>query len=250
MFWKKTVYLFLLCVLIGFLINAASPKTSWETISNSDGIIVSRRIHPGTDMQEMKGVGKINVKLPKMIALLSDSNSMPYWIEGCIKSKLLKRNFTEDSFDMEINEYVQTLWGENELPWPFQNRDYVLEAKLSFVPPAEGKKESLIITSTAIRSDEVPKNEKLVRIEKMRVEFIISPTDDQDVLEMQFLVLLDPGGHIPTWLSDLVARHMPLKTFQKIRKLVEKPDYDRKIEKLVIHHMSELSKKYNLSIPH
>ena len=143
-------------------------KFKWERIIKQSGITVYRREDPKSNMFEFKGQGIIKAEIPKIIALLQDVKLMPKWVEGCKRAKLLYKNFDENSYNMRIKDYRMIIYGENKVPWPLSNRDYILRGRIAY----SKKRDAAYINLLNTKHKKMPPKKGIVRMNFMRIKLM------------------------------------------------------------------------------
>ena len=217
---------------------SALTAADWELINNEDGIKVYRKEDPNSNMFEFKGQGVVYADAARVITFLTDIGLMTEWVDGCKKAKMLERNFTEKSYDMSVNQFYMIVYGENSVPWPLQNRDYILKGKISY----DAKRDQALINLKDTKHAKMPPQSGLVRMNFMKVRLTLKPIKNDKYTWVQIYVHLDPGGVIPAWAVNFISKSVPYKTIKKLRKLVKREKYNKEMEKLIVHHILQLRK--------
>ncbi len=215
----------------------SSPKieTHWEVLKQSDGITVSRHQQLGKSILSFKGRGKVEGSLVRLVNIMTDVSKMPAWIDGCIKAQIVRKNFTAKSFDMNADEFQMTIWGENFLPWPLNNRDYVLSGSIDW--SVEGS--DLIATISLVKDKAVrmPPADGVIPMKDMNSQLILRESSQhKDEIDVEMIVTVDPGGVLPAWASNIVASSFPHKTIMSLRRLMQQNAYDQQMENLIQYH--------------
>lgn len=224
------------------LLYAEQP---WKKISHQDGIEVYRRETAYSNIYEFKGTGVVEASIPKIVALITDTSLMPYWVNTCISAKVVEKNYDYDSFDKEVNEYYKIIYAEHNAPWPLKNRDYVFKAHLEYMPSQNGIGEQIVVESRNIKYDGIPPQPGKVRMPLMHSSMRLINMDDAETPKtmIDFKIQMDPGGIIPNWVANLVSKNIPHKTIMRLRKIILREDYDTQIEKLIDYHVDRLHSK-------
>jgi hypothetical protein len=225
-----------LAVLLLLMATQTLSASEWELITRSgDGIAVFRRTDPDSDMFEFKGHGTLDAPIGKVITILQDIALMEKWVEGCSEAKMIKRNYTAQSFDKKINQYWSILYGVNAAPWPISDRDYVLKGRISYDP----KRDAAYINLRDVKGVR-PEQSGKVRMNFMKVRVTLRPVAKDKKTWIQLYVHVDPAGLIPAWAVNFVTKNVPLQSIRKLKKFVKRNDYDKEMEKLVNHHIEKL----------
>jgi hypothetical protein len=238
----------LLFTVLSVSLLAGPAATSWELVMNDkdEGIKVYRRLFPGSSIYEFQGIGEVKAPAPKLIALFADVDYMKNWTEGLSESRLLERNFDAKNRTGDFRTFYQTFYGRLDLPWPLEDRDFVVKANMSYKPARRQQPELIMIYTDTISLDSVPVKKGVVRLPAMKIVCELIPIGDQlQHTSMKFTVHTDPAGHIPVWLVNFLSQQMPYQTIQKIRKLVLQENWDKEIEKLIYYHYERRKELYS-----
>ena len=209
----------------------------WQRVDEAEGVTVYRRQAPESRFVEFRGVGEVDAPIPKIIAMMADVSHMPDWIFGCIQGELIERNFNEDELNRKPTDYHQIIYGVNTLPWPLRNRDYVLKASVSFIPRTEQEPFRVILATHTVEHRLKPPTSERVRMPQMHTTIVFTPLDSALTRTLvDFSVTTDPGGLIPDWVTNFATRNIPRKTIASLREFTKSSTYNRKMEKLVLHH--------------
>ena len=227
---KKLYFIFFIC-------SSALFADNWKLILSKDGVKVYSSATAGSNFYRFKGTGVINAPASKVFTIIQDVSKVTQWVEGSKNVKLLDKNFTAKSYDMKISQYYQVLYGQNSTPWPFQDRDYILKGRVNY----NAKEDAAYIHLKNISLKSIPRKKDITRMKEMVVNFKIKPLENNKCA-IEFIVMVDPGGYIPAWAVNFMAKNEPLKTIRKLRKLARSENYDKEIEKLVLFHMKNLRK--------
>ncbi|MEK6780756.1 MAG: START domain-containing protein [Bacteroidota bacterium] len=123
-----------------------------------------------------------------------------------------------------INAHIVERKSESELiyyteivsPWPASNRDLVVHLKVNH----DKAKKQIIITAHSI-PDFIPEKEGIVRVPMSKSRWIVKPVNES-TLSVEFTMLVDPGGSVPTWLINLVAAQAPYESFRNFKNKIER----------------------------
>lgn len=223
----------------GSAVAVADDVQPWKLIDEHGGLKVYRRDIPGTNLYEFRGVALVEARVPKIVALLGDAKKLPHWVYGCLKGELLEKNFDDLDLAADPSDHYEIVYGENWAPWPLQNRDYILKSSVRFVPATSHQALSVRVTSQNMDYASRPITEGLTRLPLMRIVINLVPVGDNlDLTEIDFRIVMDPGGIIPDAIINLVSRELPRSSLEALGDLVKTEDYNRNLERLVQHHYS------------
>ncbi|MBF0442541.1 MAG: hypothetical protein HQK54_11600 [Oligoflexales bacterium] len=211
-------------------------EPAWESLPDQGDIKRYRQQIEGSGILSYRGVGIVNAKIPKIIALLADANNLPFWVFKCNYGELLEKNFETGDLDREFSEYYEVLYGTLSLPWPLKNRDFAMRANLLFMPTPKNRLPVVRIFAYAIQNKKRPQSENYVRMELMTVIFDLTPAaGDENTTNVDFSIRFDPGGAIPEWATNFILRTVPGMAIEKLREMVTREDYDHDFELMVEH---------------
>lgn len=206
---KRFALLYLLLLLfLGFI--AFKPTDPWHLRKFENGISIYTRDAEDSEFKELKSVFQMKTSLSSIISLLNDYESYPQWVYKCGKSSTLKK-----VSDREFIHY-QTVTA----PWPVDNRDFVVDVKLS--QDASG----VVHQKATCIPDYIPKVDGHVRITEFRALWTLTPLKDGTV-NIEYQLLVNPGGNIPVWLVNLAVIDGPFETAVKMKEWLKKDKYQK-----------------------
>lgn len=194
----------------------ARGKGGWELVSNSDGVRVTRKRVPGSNMLAFRGVMVANVSIGKIIAIFVNSKKRRQWV---------------DRWDADRELHIKgplerTYWIRFDLPFPVSDRDYVLHVKGSRYV----KKRVFAARIHSVRHKGAPSRSGAVRgkVESTYYRFQALPNGRT---KLTVEVHTDPKGMLPAWLVNLIQKKWPYKTLRGLVKVAKgatvkpHPDY-------------------------
>ncbi len=199
---------FIAIVSVGCL-SSTFQENDWVLRKEADGIKVYTRKSPGVTVKEVRVTGIFNNSLSSIISLLQDKQSHPSWIYHCKSAKELKR----------VKGLEQYCYQHIELPWPCEDRDMVTNYKIQ----QDSSTRAITIFVTGV-PDYVPEVDGLVRIRKVSAKWTIIPRPDKTVY-VDYVVNVDPGGNIPTWLINMGVTEGPYDTLIKMKAKLKEKQY-------------------------
>lgn len=210
------IFLFLFCI---GLFQADAQKDVWVLKKQEQGISVYTRNTEGSSFKELRSSVILKTSLSSIVALLNDWESYPEWVYRCGKSSTIKK-FSEN----EVIHYQTVI-----APWPVDSRDFVVNVKLTQDPITK-----IITIVSASKPDYIPKTEGFVRITDFRASWTLIPKPD-GMVEVNYQLMVDPGGYVPAWLVNLAVVDGPYETKLNLKKWVMKDKY----QKAVISYIKE-----------
>ncbi|WP_211315731.1 START domain-containing protein [Isoalcanivorax indicus] len=210
----------LLCLVCGLgLAHAGDPPAamgdlddSWRLVSDRNDIQVYMRHRDDSRLKTFRGVTRMTLRDQyAMVAVLEDYASYPRWL-----------HFVDgaEEFDRQ-SPLLRYLRFTTHLPWPLANREAVLQAD---VVQAPGGPEGGVAIHLRNRPELLPPTDRYVRFPEMdgllAVEFL-----GGDEIELTYQLIMDAGGYIPAWLSNILLRDAPYFTLDRLRRIVLRPEY-------------------------
>ena len=195
-----TLGLAAICLVLGAPAEARGADGKWELVSNSDGVRVTRKQIPGSNMLAFRGVMTANVHISKVVSVFVDPTTRRHWV---------------DRWDADRELAVPTpmeriYWIRFDLPFPVSDRDYVLHAKATrFV-----KRRVFTAKIRSVQHKRAPQRSGAVRgvVESTYYKFEALPGGERTKLTVE--VHTDPRGMLPAWLVNIIQKKWPYKTLR------------------------------------
>jgi hypothetical protein len=202
----------LIIVLLGGLwlsgTSGIAQKKDWQLAKKEDGILIyTRPNQEGLPVKELRIVTEVKSSLSAIVSLLSDKAAYPQWVYGCAESTFLENISETESYHYQITS----------MPWPIQNRDIIIHSRV--VQDPETKVVSLIARG---QPDYIPVKGEYVRVRSYRADWKFVPKEN-GIIEMEFIVSVDPAGSIPNWLINMAVAEGPKKSIKGLKEVL--PNY-------------------------
>lgn len=206
--------LMLPAVALALLPAVAEAQTiRWEQISEDDGIKVWQRTIPGQSLVEFRGRGVINTSFLKVLAVLADHTRKTEWMDSCAKAYKVR----------DIGPGRAIMYNRTGSTVPLvDDRDVVLESSVDIW----SEKRQITIDVWSVEDPAVPAEDGVVRMPDLRASWVLVALD-RERTDITYTVRADPGGALPHWLVNMVAKTLPFKTLKKLRRQVKKSGYDK-----------------------
>ena len=193
------------------LTSLSAQDDGWILKKEVDGIEVYYRKQDDSKLNELKISTTASASLSTIVAALKDIPSFKEWIYKCDDAWELD---PEPGFESSTYYYCVM-----DFPWPFKDRDFIAKSTLTQDP------ESMVITiNSQGMPDYAPREKGNVRIEDMKVRWVITPTS-AGTLEMDYYMKTDPGGNIPSWLINMGVDLGPVNTMRNLKDLMQQDKY-------------------------
>ncbi len=247
-FLFKTPIRILHCLLFIVLTQANAASTSktnsWTLLKESNGVTLYEKESPTGETYAFRGVGIIKSDLITLSTIISDPALMREWVYWCEKIELIERNFSSDSYDMHPSDFDEVIYGVTYLPWPYQNRDWVVRGKINIDTSDSGTLPVITLKASVIEHPLVPHKEDLFRMDLLTMSCSLTPqADSLQNTVVDFTYHYNPGGHFPQWLVNISGDQMPLYAFEKLKELIFKNMHDPKMTALFTHQVAKLFPK-------
>ena len=193
-----TLLVLLLCV------TQAIAQVEWKRVAARDGIKVYAKTVPDSKIKAMKAECVLDARVDDVIALLMDVEAAGQWVCHTKSCKLIKKvSDTELFYHTEVS-----------LPWPLDNRDFVTHLKVV----KHAKSDVVTVEAPAVPGI-MPSRKGIVRISASTNRWLIRPLPNGKVW-VEYMLQVDPGGHIPAHVVNMFACRAPIETFQNMRKVL------------------------------
>jgi len=204
----KYFMLLLLVIVNSLMIHA---QDLWKLESDKDGIQVYSGSIEGSDFKSFKAHMIIRGSIHTFISILQDIENMPEWGYSLKNTELLKKT----------GDTLQIYYAEASAPFPFENRDGIYLNKFKW----DDKNKQLFV-EIELLPDYLKKKNKLVRLTG-RGYWSVNVLKN-NMLDITFSMLVDPGGNIPAWLANTFVNTTPVSTMTELRKVMVDKKYQNK----------------------
>ncbi|NQY68732.1 MAG: hypothetical protein HRT72_13540 [Flavobacteriales bacterium] len=178
----------------------------WELAKDQDGIIVYTKDSETSKFKAFKAITVFECKaLSVLYGILKDSERIPEWVTDIESIEIIKRIGTDRTI-----EYHKVA-----VPWPFSDRDLVLETSYVF----DGEKS---FTKTVDQKlDVVELDEDYVRITTLSGYWLFEQINNEEI-KLTYEILADPAGNLPAWVVNMFIVDGPHETLTNLHKMVAK----------------------------
>jgi len=217
---RTTLYFTIPCITLLFtsLFNSAYAYNhtidtlEWRVQKNTQAIVISSAEVPQSEYKAVLSVTTINKPISQVIELIRNVNRCTQWVYRCKHSK--KHLTLSDN-----KEYIYTA---TNMPFPVTDRDI-----LAYVEWEENAKNKTM-TATGIATNGVlPQKPEYIRLQKATMIWELTELSKNQTKIRNF-VHLNPGGNIPSWLSNSLLVDAPFETMMELRIILG----ERVLEKL------------------
>jgi ribosome-associated toxin RatA of RatAB toxin-antitoxin module len=194
-----------------FFAFSQHKQTDWELKKCESGISVYTRYVSNSSFKELKSVAIVKTSLSGIIALINDFASYPQWVYKCGESRGLK----------EVNDTISFHYQTVIAPWPVSNRDFIVK-----VIQSQNDKTKVITLDSYGEPAFIPERKNYVRIRHFKAEWVLVPLKGGYV-QVNYNLLVDPGGAAPAWLVNLAVVDGPFETMVGFKKMLTQDKYQK-----------------------
>tara|TARA_Y100001956_G_scaffold82909_1_gene106689 strand:- start:3050 stop:3691 length:642 start_codon:yes stop_codon:yes gene_type:complete len=179
--------------------SSAQPKASWKFEESVDGISVYSREHKD-GLVEIKSQMFTPTTYGAFLSLLEDSSNVPNWIDNVSHSRVLK----------QLSASENIVYTQFAAPWPAKDRDMVTYSKYSV------DELGFTLSITDAPESTLVEQEGYIRISSVKAQWQLQKLTSGTTL-IEYTAFADPGGALPDWLVNQLAKESARKTFEQLR---------------------------------
>lgn len=180
-------------------------QTEWELVKDKNGIRVFTAKESNSKFKSVKVEARLTGTLQKLVNVLLDVNNTKNWVFSTKESYTLR----------QISTYEILYYNETSLPWPVSNRDVPIQMKLT----ADYKNNTLKVVSSGV-PQAIPIKKGIVRVPKLTNSWDVK-YDGKNNLAIMYLLSMDPGGSIPSAITNMFMTKGPFETFSNLAELLK-----------------------------
>ena len=193
-------------------VQIESDEKIWKKISDQDGVRTYEERKPEHDVVAFRGEITMSTTLKRIATILRDEKIRKKWIDALKENKTL-----EQTSPLEQVDYNHT-----NVPWPFQDRDFVYRAKIKV---EQGPPQALLIVMASVDTPMQPEKKGIVRGQVLHSFYYMKEIPGaESKTEVVIEMALDPKGAIPMWMVNLTQKRWPHHTLLALKKLATEPD--------------------------
>lgn len=193
---------------LAFLLAGVLPDSGWTEVKRTGRVVVE--IHPvaGSPVDAFRASGVDSVSFAAVAATLLDLPGMVGWCPYLAVS----RQVSSPGPDHWV------VYQRYDLPWPFADRDIVVDVRLRR-DPARGRLRAGLSASS---DPSCPPVEGVVRIPAMEGEVTLEDLPDGRAAGT-YAERIDLGGSVPSSIARLFSREMPATVLTRLLDECRKP---------------------------
>lgn len=197
-----------LLLLISPLLITAQKE--WKLKKDSDSVKVYTK-DSESGFKSFRGVTLIDAPISNIVNLIWDVNSVKTYTESA------KEVFLIDSTGS--NKKVQ--YTETKLPFPFDNRDIVMDIEFMKDTITSG-----YLLSMNSNPKAYPDQDGIIRIQNIQGYYRFEIMANSQI-QLTYEMNVDPAGSLPAWLVNMKVIDEPFKTLLALRNLCKEQRYNK-----------------------
>ena len=206
MYYLPKILLFLYTFLAWNFLNGQSiEQNPWKFVMEKKRVKIYKKEVNGKTA--FKGIGIIEGTPEKLVGIIHNPSRWKFWIEDFEEGKLLER---KSDFHFIFQQVI-------DLTWPVKNREIVFESVLSRVGPSQ-----ILLEMKSVNHQGATRKKDRVRVNVTYTIYRIDPLDGNR-MQVTFENLSDPGGRIPSFMTDWGSKSYPVSIIEGLRKEIMSP---------------------------
>ncbi|MFA6924869.1 MAG: START domain-containing protein [Bacteroidales bacterium] len=189
-----------------FIVNSQN----WELRKDVNDIKVYTRFVEGSDYKEVKVEILAKSTLAGVSKILNEVSGFPKWVYSCSKAIVLKQVSPNEGYTYSVIE----------APWPVSDRDVVTHYVQTQDPVTK-----IITVNLVDEKNYLPTQDNKVRVASFVACMKIIPLKNGMVQIIESFHT-EPGGWVPSWLSNIVIIDGPYYTFYNFKKMLALKEYN------------------------
>jgi len=180
---------------------------AWELQRNDEQAMAYSQIDKATGLQVCRVETVINASLNALVAVQRDAENFHKWMDGVKTSRIV-----EEGSDYYITHTLVPS------PWPVKDRDSVVRSDIRLIQGG------VIEIHFASVEGVVPQQKNFERVLDVRGGWRFTPLM-LGKTRVEYEVMVDPGGKLPSWLVNRFALDVPYNTMKSMHKVVQQARY-------------------------
>lgn len=197
-------------VLLACLVAARAAAGEWEQFVREDGVAGYARSVPGSRVLELRSVVVVDARIEVVGAVLRDVEGLKRPGSSCYEARVVEQP--------DRDHY--TFYVAYDVPGPFHDRVAVVSVSNRY--DLDLGRVTADLHAVPRPSVAVPKNAVVIR--DFDAQFVIEYLG-RERTGIVYTSRIDPGGNIPAFLANYVARDSLLENARVLRAATRKPEY-------------------------
>ncbi|HEX6240414.1 MAG TPA: START domain-containing protein [Polyangiales bacterium] len=185
----------------------ADDAAGWRFVSDSDGVKVSKRTEPGSDVATFRGQAKLRGAVLHLLSVLTDDARSPEWQDTLTEARRLR---VLDGLRSQL------VYSRTNQPWPIRDRELVMHRTIDIVEHGKAYRVRLVCKPEAI-----PAHEGVVRVTDCDSSFLLRQLED-GLTYVEAQVRVDAGGATPGWITNMASKNVTRETLTALQKQADR----------------------------
>lgn len=198
-------------IALSTLLGAQAFATDWQVVKQKNNIVIAEQNH-ANGFVKIKASTSLTSCIHAFEQLLHNTDNAPNWLAHVQSVVVLATPSNHEN-------YVHTQFSS---PWPVRDRDMVT---YSITDKSNPMRMQIGIRSA---SDYIAPLSGVERIEFVEASWVVEQKGQTLVIEHQ--AIADPGGNIPKWLANSMARKSAYQTFLAMRNELANISCSKKVD--------------------
>lgn len=200
---------FILLLMCCVNIAAAQPDDNWVLKQNKYGVKIYTAKVPDSKVKAIKVECELRATLSQVVAVVMDIKNSKQWVYRTASAYVIKQSSPSDLYYYSLVK----------MPWPVTSRDFIAHLMVK-----QDDATKVVTIDGPCVADMVPRKRKVVRVTNSTGRWLLTP-DGATRVKIVYTLHADPGGTIPSWLTNMFITQGPLQTFKKLKIEIQKPAY-------------------------
>lgn len=192
----------------------------WEFMFEKKGVIAHRLPVDDSPVDVLRGQTRIHCNINDLATMLLNVHHTGYFDDMFLYFHRVEPRF----WQKRLNRSFEMLRYVFKAPWPVTNRDFCF-----FAICAKLENDVIVDVIDSVSHDAVPEQPSLVRGNVTGTGYVCRPVIDDDgneVVDVTYVVQLDPKGSVPSFAVKFISRNQPLN-LAKMKKFMENGNYSK-----------------------
>jgi hypothetical protein len=185
----------------------AEESQAWSFVSDSDGVKVSKRTEPGSDVATFRGQAKLRGGVLHLLSVLTDDERSPEWQDTVTEGRRLR---VIDGLRSQI------VYSRTNQAWPIRDRELIMHRTIQVLEPGKAYRVRLLCAPKA-----APAKDGVLRITECDSSFLLKQLDDKTTY-VEAVVRVDPGGATPGWITNIASKNITRETLTALQKQADR----------------------------
>ena len=212
-------------------------STDWQLVESGDNIQLFTKEIPGSGVEAFKAEAVIEASPASIFAVIANPQSCSQWVDGCIMSKAMGGTSFNDRIGYALNR----------LPWPFRDRQVVVNITQQLVDSDSGRRIEVIMSTS--QDVALPDTSKAITIKRSYSHYIIEALGQPEPAnafestnnennerpdtgplnapptKLTWLQHTEPAGALPDWIVNQKVTDLPSLSIPRLGELAKSAPY-------------------------